>query len=157
MTSNEQLLTRFYNAFRNKDYKTMQDCYAEDATFSDEVFVDLNANEVRYMWKMLCIKGKDLQIEHTNVKADETAGSIEWQATYSFSKTNRKVSNRIKAEFTFSNGKIKIHRDHFNFHTWSRQALGLTGLLFGWTGLLKQKIRSVAKKNLLNFIEKEKQ
>lgn len=151
MNNHEQLITAFYTAFQNRDYKTMQACYADNATFSDEVFVDLNAKQVKAMWEMLCIRGKDLQIEFGNVSADGSKGKAEWKATYSFSKTKRKVVNHIHAEFVFENGKIKIHTDHFDFYKWSRQALGLPGLLLGWTKGLKEKVRAQARKNLNDF------
>lgn len=153
MTANEELLTTFYRAFQQKDYKTMRACYADDAVFTDEVFVNLNSAEVKAMWEMLCKRGKDLQLEFKNIKADEKKGSAEWIATYSFSKTNRKVTNRIKAEFTFLNGKIKSHRDHFNFYAWAKQALGLPGFLFGWTKGLKEKVREQGKKGLEDFMK----
>jgi ketosteroid isomerase-like protein len=154
-TTNEQLLTTFYTAFQQRDYKTMQACYANDATFSDEVFVNLNATEVKAMWEMLCLRGKDLQLDFSNIKVNAQTGSAQWKATYSFSKTNRKVVNRIKAEFTFENGKIKRHTDHFNFYSWTRQAIGLPGLLFGWTKAFKEKVRSQARKGLADFMNKQ--
>lgn len=153
-TATDQLLTTFYTAFQNRDYKTMQACYADNASFSDEVFVDLDAAQVKAMWEMLCIKGKDLHIEFFNIKTDEGKGSAQWNATYSFSTTNRKVLNKIKAEFTFENGKIKSHRDHFNFYAWTKQAIGLPGLLFGWTKAFKEKVRLQARKNLDDFMSK---
>ena len=152
MTTNEQLLHTFYSAFQQRNYKVMQQCYADNAVFSDEVFVNLNASEVKAMWEMLCIRGKDLQLEFKNIKANEEKGSAEWVAVYSFSKTNRKVINRIKSEFTFYDGRIISHLDHFNFYTWARQALGLPGILFGWAKGLKEKVRTQARKNLLDFI-----
>jgi ketosteroid isomerase-like protein len=51
MNSNQQLISNFYTAFQNKDYKTMQAAYTDTATFSDPVFENLNAAEVRAMWK----------------------------------------------------------------------------------------------------------
>jgi hypothetical protein len=155
MIPNEELLTTFYTAFQKRDYKTMQACYAPNATFSDEVFVNLNAEEVKAMWEMLCIKGKDLQIEFSNINANEQNGNAQWNATYSFSKTSRKVLNKVKAEFTFENGKIKSHRDHFNFYSWTRQAIGLPGILFGWTNAFREKVRAQARKNLDDFINKK--
>lgn len=152
MTANEQLITTFYKAFQQKNYKVMQECYADNAIFTDEVFVNLNAAEVRNMWEMLCKRGKDLQLEFKNITANEKSGTAEWIATYSFSKTNRKVVNRIKAEFVFLNGKIANHHDHFDFYNWAKQALGLTGVLFGWTKRLKEKVRAQAKKSLTDFM-----
>ncbi len=153
MNANQQLITTFYQAFQNKDYKAMQNCYADGAVFNDPVFTNLNAPEVKAMWQMFCVKGKDLQIQFQNIQADEKNGSAEWIANYTFSKTNNKVVNYIKANFNFENGKIVKHTDEFNFYKWARQALGTTGLLLGWTPLIKTKVRREALKNLTAFIE----
>ncbi len=152
MTSNQQLITTFYQSFQNKDYRSMQNCYADAAVFNDEVFVNLNADEVKAMWEMFCIKGKDLQIDFSNIEAGVKKGSAEWIATYTFSTTGRKVVNRIKANFNFANGKIVRHTDYFNFYRWSSQALGIKGVLLGWTPLLKNKVRKGAMKNLNDFM-----
>jgi ketosteroid isomerase-like protein len=152
-TENEALIHRFYTAFQQRDFATMQSCYAENATFNDPAFVNLNAAEVRAMWKMLLTRGKDLQLEYKNVTANDTEGSAEWVATYTFSQTKRKVTNHIKANFIFENGKIVQHKDDFNFYTWSRQALGLPGFLLGHTAFLRKKVQSGARKSLLDFMQ----
>lgn len=132
----------------------MQQCYADDATFSDAVFENLNAAEVKAMWQMLITKGKDLQLEFKNVEADENRGSAEWIATYTFSATGNKVINKIKANFVFENGKIKKHQDSFDFYNWSKQALGFKGLLLGRTSFLHNKVKQQAKNNLIKFMNK---
>ncbi|MDX1941299.1 MAG: nuclear transport factor 2 family protein [Saprospiraceae bacterium] len=154
MNHNEQLIHNFYQAFQNKDYETMQSCYADDATFSDPVFQNLSSTQVRAMWEMLIKKGKDLQLEYHNVQANETNGSAEWIATYTFSATGKKVINHIKANFIFENGKIIKHSDRFDLYKWIRQAFGLPGLLLGWTSLLKKKVQETAMKSLTNFMNK---
>src|SRR5690349_11733526 len=106
MNDHEQLIRRFYTAFQQLDYKTMQGCYHDDALFFDPVFQDLNAWEVRQMWEMLCKQAKDFQLQFSEVKAEEEYGSCTWTATYTFSKTGRKVTNHIKAYFKFYEGKI---------------------------------------------------
>ncbi len=156
MTPNEHVITTFYKAFQKKDYHTMQTCYADTAVFSDEVFINLNAAEVRAMWEMLCKKGKDLELTFSNVKTTEKTGSAEWIATYSFSKTNRKVINKIHANFEFANGKIIKHTDQFDFYAWASQALGVTGMLLGKTNFLKNKIRTEGRKNLMTFMTNAK-
>ena len=152
MIFNQELIKIFYQSFQRKDYKAMQICYDDSAIFSDEVFVNLNADEVRAMWEMFCIKGRDLQIHFSNVQADDKNGSAEWIAVYTFSKTNREVTNRIKANFTFDNGKIVKHTDHFNFSNWASQALGISGILLGWTPLVKNKVRKEGMKNLKEYM-----
>ncbi|MGL4597321.1 MAG: nuclear transport factor 2 family protein, partial [Bacteroidia bacterium] len=129
MHPNAQLLTDFYTAFQRKDFAFMQQCYSDQATFNDPVFKNLNAAEVRAMWEMLISRGKDLVLEFKDIKADDKIGEAKWIATYSFSKTGRKVVNHIQAQFVFENGKIVQHKDDFNFYAWSKQALGISGLL----------------------------
>lgn len=152
MMTNQELITHFYTCFQNKDYKGMQACYADNATFSDEVFENLNAQEVRAMWEMLIKTGKDLKLDFSKVEANEQNGKAHWDAYYTFSKTGNKVNNKIDAQFTFENGKILKHIDSFNFYTWAKQALGFSGVLLGWTPFLKNKIRGIARKSLQDFM-----
>lgn len=152
MNDNEKLIEHFYNSFAQRDYKAMQGCYADNATFSDAVFQNLNSAQVKAMWEMLIRRGKDLQIRFQNVSADEKTGSAEWIANYTFSQTGNKVENHIKANFEFENGKIVKHVDTFDFYKWSSQALGLTGKLLGWTSFLQNKVRQTAMKSLDDFM-----
>ncbi len=152
MTPNQELVTSFYQSFQKKDYKAMQNCYADAAVFNDEVFVNLTANEVKAMWEMFCIKS-NTHLDFFNIRADEKSGTAEWTATYTFSKTNRKVINHIKANFTFSNGRIVTHTDHFNFYRWACQALGVAGIILGWTSLIKNRVRKEGRKNLMEYMD----
>src|SRR5262245_43965308 len=152
MNANEELITRFYSAFQKRDYKTMQDCYAEKVIFYDPVFEDLVDDEVKLMWEMLCKRAADLSIEFNNVQADEEYGTCDWKASYTFTKTGRKVVNRIRAHMRFKDGKIIEHTDQFKLAGWCRQALGLPGVLFGGMGWFQQKVRRSAQQNLYDYI-----
>lgn len=154
MTVNETLIRHFYTSFQNKDVSAMQDCYADNATFSDPVFTNLNAAEVKSMWAMLIHSGKDMRIEFRNIQEIPGGATAEWDAWYTFSATGNKVLNRIKASFIIENGKIVKHTDRFSFYQWAKQALGFTGLLLGWTSFLKNKISNTAKKNLETFMRR---
>jgi ketosteroid isomerase-like protein len=151
MNANEATLRRFYEAFQKRDAATMAACYAPDVRFSDPVFPDLRGADAGTMWKMLCERGKDLKIEFRDVRADEAGGSAHWEAWYTFSTTGRKVHNVIDAAFEFRDGRIVKHTDRFDLYRWSRQALGLPGVLLGWTPLLQNKVRAMAKKNLDDY------
>jgi ketosteroid isomerase-like protein len=151
--NNEQLIRQFYTSFQNKDYKGMQACYHDKAVFHDPVFKHLNSNEVKAMWEMLCKNGKDLQLSFSDVKADETNGSCRWEAVYTFSKTGKKVHNKITANFKFADNKIIAHTDHFNFWKWSSMALGFPGTLLGWTPFLKGKVSKTALGSLRKFMQ----
>lgn len=154
MNSNEQLIQQFYTSFANKDFKGMQNCYADNITFSDNAFPGLKGKEAKAMWHMLVNAGKDMQLTFSNIQADDTRGSADWVATYSFSLTGNTVVNRIHADFVFSNGKIVQHTDTFDFWNWASQAFGLKGKLLGWTSFFKNKIQSVTRERLQAFIDK---
>ena len=158
MHANEQTLRRFYDAFARLDADTMAACYAPDATFRDEVFELRGAREIGGMWKMLCAgtkaKGAHVwQLTSRDVQADTAGGQAHWDAHYLFSATGRIVDNAVDARFTFTpDGLIATHRDRFAFWTWARQALGVPGLLLGWSPSLRRKVRGTAGSNLKAFL-----
>ena len=154
MNKNEELITHFYTCFQNKDYKGMQACYADSATFSDAVFTNLNSTQVKAMWEMLIKSGKDLKLEFKNITSNKNTVSAEWVAHYTFSATGNKVVNRIKASFVIENEKIVQHIDTFSFYTWAKQSLGMVGLLLGWTTFMKNKVSNQAMSNLAKFMAK---
>lgn len=154
MHPNEALIHRFYTCFQQKDFKGMQDCYADDAHFSDAAFKNMDASQVRAMWEMLIKRGKDLRVQFSDIRANDKEGSAKWIANYTFSAGGRPVENHINASFRFANGKIIEHNDSFNFYTWSRQALGLPGWLFGWSSFLQHKVQQKAMAGLTSFMQK---
>jgi len=132
----------------------MAACYHPDVTFSDEVFTDLQGERAVAMWRMLCERAKDLKVEFRDIEADDIAGRAHWEAWYTFSATGRRVHNKIDARFEFRDGKIFRHRDSFDFWAWASQALGPMGRLLGWTGFVRNRVRSQAAKSLAAFIRK---
>ena len=151
MSANEETIRRFYAAFQKRDAATMASCYAPDVRFSDPVFTDLRGGDAGAMWKMLCERGKDLKIEFSGVSADGATGRAHWEAWYTFSTTGRKVHNVIDATFEFRDGMIVKHTDRFDLYRWSRQALGVAGVLLGWSPLLQNKVRAMAAKGLADY------
>jgi ketosteroid isomerase-like protein len=152
-SGNAALIDRFYTAFAARDHEAMAACYAPDPSFSDPVFQDLRGPEVTAMWRMLCERGTDLDLSHSNVEADAERGSAHWDADYTFSATGRRVHNSIDANFRFRDGLISEHTDRFDLWAWSRQALGPVGVLLGWSPPVQGKIRSQARENLEKFME----
>lgn len=148
------LITRFYEAFQRRDGATMAACYHAEARFSDPAFPNLHGNQIGAMWTMLCARAQDFSLEFSGVQADEERGRAHWEPRYLFSKTGRKVHNIIDAEFRFKDGLIVEHIDRFDFWRWSRQALGLPGLLLGWSGFLRGKVQAEAARGLAAFQRK---
>ncbi len=154
----QQLIERFYQAFRDLDADTMAASYAEQATFQDAAFTLQGRREIGGMWRMLCeavkAKGRDVwKLDYSGIRADSTRGVAHWEPHYRFSATGRMVHNIIDAEFEFENGLIVAHRDHFDFNRWARQAIGpLPVMLLGWTPVLRNKVRKTAAENLRRFL-----
>jgi len=145
------LIAKFYQAFQKGDAQSMVDCYHSNIEFHDPAFGPLKGEEAKNMWRMLLNRAKDLEISYYDVKADGESGSANWEAKYTFSKTNRKVHNIIQARFEFKEGKIIKHRDHFNFWKWCGMALGPTGWMLGWSSFLKSKVRKQSLQLLRKF------
>ena len=154
MDTNEALINKFYSAFQQKDYRTMNSCYSDDIVFYDPAFELLRGNEAKSMWEMLCKNATNFSLTYGNItKLDDEYYTCDWVATYTFSKTGRKVVNSIKANMRFANGEIVEHSDAFSLHKWSSQALGFAGKLFGWNSFFQRKIKNQAKRNLLKFMQ----
>ncbi len=153
MYPNSQLIEKFYTAFQQKDFRAMQQCYHDEVIFSDPVFQNLKGRQAKAMWHMLVSGGKDLEVTYNNVLANNQEGHCHWEATYTFSVSGKKVHNIIDASFEFKDGKIFRHTDYFDLWRWSRMALGISGILLGWSPLVRNKIRKRAASNLKKFID----
>ncbi len=150
MNQQYELLERFYSAFQQLDWETMAACYHRDVSFKDPAF-ELNGADAGKMWKMLCTRAKDFELSYEIVEVNDTQAVVNWQANYLFSKTGRKVNNKIKATIVFKDGLIYQHDDNFNFWRWSRQALGLPGYILGWSGAFQSLVSKQAMGQLSQF------
>lgn len=145
------LIENFYIAFQQQDHQAMTECYHPEAYFRDEAF-ELSGNQIGAMWHMLCSRSKGMTMEFS-VSEKNGAITAHWEPKYKFSQTGRFVHNIIDAEFQFKDGLILSHIDRFNFWNWSRQALGASGLLLGWTPLLRNKVSKMAMDSLRKFMQ----
>ena len=145
------IVDQFYTALGRRDGDAMAACYDDDVVFVDPAFGELRGADACDMWRMLCSSDTDLRIEHHVLESTHNTVRTNWIADYTFSPTGHTVHNDIEAMMTFRNGKIVDHRDSFDMWKWSSQALGLPGRLFGWTPVLRSRVRSTARSNLTKF------
>jgi ketosteroid isomerase-like protein len=150
VADNAKLIRDLYEAMDRHDGDAMARLYAPDARFEDPAFGELTGAEAGDMWRMLTGRAEDLRVELAEHAAEGDAGTARWIATYPF-RTGRPVTNDIRAEFRFRDGRIVEHRDSFSFWRWSRQALGPVGLALGWTPLLRAAVRKRARSDLADF------
>ncbi|MCG6144168.1 nuclear transport factor 2 family protein [Leptospira bandrabouensis] len=156
MHPNEELIQKFYTSFQNKDGQTMVSLYHPDIEFQDPAFGLLKGKEAVAMWLMLIERSQNLTIRFSNIKADESKGSANWEADYHFSKTGRIIHNKIHANFTFKDGKILTHKDHFSMWKWLGMAMGPVGYLMGWWPALGNKVRKEALTGLQLYMKRKR-
>jgi ketosteroid isomerase-like protein len=154
MNIHEEIISGFYSAFQQRDHRTMNAYYHTDIVFFDPVFGLLEGEKVRAMWEMLCTNAKDFRLEFGNITAlDDEYYTCDWMASYTFSKTGRRVINKVKAHMRLADGKIVEHSDGFSVHKWSMQALGFSGWLLGWNSFFQNRIKRSARVSLERFME----
>ena len=151
---NRALIKRFYEAFARCDGEEMSRCYAPDARFHDPAFGELRGEQVGAMWRMLTGRAKDLQIDLKAHDADDSTGSANWIAKYTFS-TGRAVVNDVQARFVFRDGLISEHDDDFDFGVWAKQALGPVGRLIDILPPLRSRVTTKARRDLDAFMAGE--
>lgn len=156
MTASQQTATRFYRAFQSGDAAVMASCYHPELQFSDPVFGKLSHQEACGMWGMLLERSKGhLQVEFDVLSADASEVQVQWVASYPFGKSKRPVTNVIVAKMRFEGGLIVQHHDRFDFWKWSRQALGMSGWLLGWTPFLQNKVRQQSRQLLKKHLSEQ--
>jgi len=153
---NQALITQFYTSFAKADVQGMIDCYHDQIVFEDPAFGVLKGDRAKNMWKMLISRGDgETKIIFDNVSATEKEGQANWQATYNYGEKKRKVINNIAARFEFQGGKIIKHTDTFDLWKWSKQALGVSGYLLGWSNFFKKKMHKTTSGLLDDFMNKK--
>jgi ketosteroid isomerase-like protein len=154
MHPHESTIRDFYAAFARHDAEAMARCYHDDVFFSDPAFPALRGEQARDMWRMLVSRAPDLAVVLDDASADVEGGRAHWTARYTFSRSGRKVVNRVDALFAFRDGRIIRHFDRFSFWQWSAQALGPAGRFLGWFPPLKWMVRRQAAVQLDRFRER---
>jgi hypothetical protein len=153
METNGSIIKKFYEAFAALDAERMVEWYHNDITFEDPAFGVLRGEQAKNMWRMLCDsqRDKEFSIKTSSIEYDDDRGTARWEAYYTFGKKNRKVHNVINAHFQFKEGKIINHVDKFSLYRWSRKALGLRGVLLGWTAFFRKKLNEKTRMHLSEF------
>ncbi|RCS58348.1 nuclear transport factor 2 family protein [Parvibium lacunae] len=155
VNAHQALLTRFYQAFQQRDAAAMSACYHPDAQFHDPIFGTLSAPEVVAMWHMLCQSAEEFMLLYSDVQCDARYGTLEWVARYRYRPTGRLVVNEVTTEVAFKEGLILHHDDAFSVARWAAQALGPIGRCAGWTPWLQRRIRQQARQSLDRFLQRQ--
>ena len=154
--NNTETIKKFYTSFSNGNVNEMLECYHKDIVFQDPVFGELKGERAFKMWEMLLSQKKeDTIISFNTIEATNETGKVNWVAKYLYGEKKRKVINNVSARFKFKDGKIIEHFDTFNLWKWTKQALGISGFLIGWTPFMKNKIQQTTNNKLDDFIKNQ--
>ncbi len=158
LMNHNTLIETFYKAFTNGDAAGMIACYHDDIIFSDPAFGTLHGKEAKAMWHMLIERGKGAnKVSYSNIETKANTGSAQWTARYPYGPKKRPVVNHVTANFTFKDGKIIEHHDTFDMYSWTKQALGLPGVLLGWSGFMRNSIQKKTNGMLKKYMERNPQ
>ncbi|WP_034924172.1 nuclear transport factor 2 family protein [Gillisia sp. CAL575] len=151
----KELIQKFYNSFSDGNAKGMIACYHKDIIFQDPAFGILRGKRAKDMWEMLLSnKDSNASINYEILEVDDKRAKIFWKAEYKYGPKRRAVVNEVTANFIFKDGKILKHIDDFNLWAWSKQALGASGYLLGWSSYMKHQIQKKTEGLLSTYIDK---
>ena len=131
MADSADLIRELYAAMDRHDGDAMAAMYDPQGRFRDPAFGELSGAEAGDMWRMLTGRAEDLSVELVEHSSDGDTGAARWIARYTFTRTGRPVTNYVRAQFRFRDGRIAEHIDTFPFWRWARQALGPAGVILG--------------------------
>ena len=151
----KELLQKFYNSFSEGNAKGMIDCYHENITFHDPAFGTLRGKRAKAMWELLLSKkDNNASLCYKILEVNDKHAKVNWTAHYKYGPKKRKVVNNVTANFEFKEAKILKHTDDFNLWTWSKQALGTSGYLLGWSSYMRDQIQQKTGNLLNSYIAK---
>jgi hypothetical protein len=121
MTPDEQVVQRFYEAFKAADAAGMAACYRTDATFQDLAFKLTGKKDIADMWRFVCHRRPGIWFGC--IRTEDPEVKAHWVADYMF-QGKRHVNYGIDARFIIRDGLIEQHYDEASRWKWSKQALG---------------------------------
>ncbi|WP_299159182.1 hypothetical protein [uncultured Tenacibaculum sp.] len=65
-------------------------------------------------------KKEDVIVKVSNIEYIDDLAYANWQTIYIYTKTGRKVHNKVNASFKLKNDKIIEHIDVFSLHSWAK-------------------------------------
>ncbi len=152
MDFNHQLITDFFEAFKNKDFEKMNKCYFEEVQYFDPMFHFLNGKYVMLMLKHRYQHAKNFSL---NCHIIEHLGSGYYTVKYeiSYEYVNKKsIHLSVKSHIRIQNFLISEHSDAFSMHQFCRCAYGFIGDLLGWNRFYQNKKKLLIRSFILNEV-----
>ena len=152
MDFNHQLITDFFEAFKNKDFEKMNKCYFEEVQYFDPMFHFLNGKYVMLMWKHRYQHAENFSLNWHSI---EHLGSGYYTVKYeiSYEYVNKKsIHLSVKSHIRIQNFLISEHSDAFSMHQFLKCANGFIGELLGWNRFYQNKKKLLIRSFFLNEV-----
>jgi hypothetical protein len=143
--ANWTLVEQLFKAFQSKDTDAIFATYAADCQFDHPLIGRLSKNEFSMAIRAFMRATPDyelaFQINHTDAKRVD----VEWTITHIFHLTAKVIKQHGTTTCFLSNNRIVQQIDKFDRRAWSRQAMGMTGLVLsfvpGWRSFIERELR----------------
>lgn len=149
----------FYVALQRLDDATLRACYAPDAEYEDPSFRLEGIDRIAMMWEMLCDTTRRVDPDVWRLDWDDVRGTRHRckalrRVRYRHPVTGRLVEHVVESRFQFNrDGKIERQLERYDLWSWSRQAYGASGWLYGWTPLMRARLRHGGHRALATYEE----
>lgn len=153
---NYTIIESFFDALYHENSKLLNSFLTDDIVFEDPIMGRLEGDEVRYWWQLLCEKVQDFTLEYHKIEVKGDEVYAEWETSYTFYATQRKVRNQLKTQFIIKDGKIESQKDSISYQKWIKQVIGNKASFFIKGTVMQKGIQKQAKALLKAYMRNNK-
>jgi hypothetical protein len=143
---NWTIIDRLFKAFQSKDADAILAAYSAKCQFNHPLIGCMSKDEFSKAVQIFIRETPDyelaFQINHVSAKRVE----VEWTMTHIFHLTGRIIKQNGKTTCFLSANSVVRQIDQFDRRIWSRQAMGVTGLVLsfvpGWKSFIERELRN---------------
>jgi ketosteroid isomerase-like protein len=146
----------FFEAFKERDFNKMKDCYSSDIAYFDPIYNMLKGKEVMLMWKLRYAGLDSFSLQWKNITdAGDGYFTVEYSIHYNSPNSGKPIIENRKAYLRIIDDKITEHSDGFSMHELCKQEFGFSGWLIGWNRMYQNRIKLNERKKLLNLLQEQ--
>jgi ketosteroid isomerase-like protein len=143
--ANWTLVEQHYKAIQAKDADAILAVYAADCRIDHPLIGRMSKDEFSKAVQAFIRQTPDYELEFQISHAGAQRVDAEWALTHVFHLTGRTIRLAGATTYFLSANRITRHIDQFDRRAWSRQAMGMTGLVLsfvpGWRSFVERELR----------------
>lgn len=123
---------QLFRAIRFRDVTRAVAAYASEAQIMHPIVGKLTKDQLSGALTVFINRTKTYELHHEIRLAGPASAHVAWSIDHVLFVTGRRVRISGVSELVFEGDRIVLHRDYLSVRDWSRQALGLKGLVLSW-------------------------